>query len=62
MLLEEAIASVTKLERSITMPTNDTDPANGVTGSVTVSWHLCPNSRYILPQRLPGSKLQGRCP
>jgi hypothetical protein len=62
MLLEEAIASVTKLDGVISMPTNDTDPANGVTGTVTVTWHLCPNSLYQSPDRRAGSLRQGRCP
>ena len=58
MLLEEAIASVTKLEGSINFPTNEGDPA----GMTTITWHLCPNSRFQPATRQAGSVRQGRCP
>lgn len=61
MRLEQAIASVTKLEGSINYPTPGVDESNGVTGQTTVNWYLCPNSRYQSPNRQAGSLRQGRC-
>jgi len=40
MTLEHLVASLAKLEGSITYPSPDVDPLNGVTGNVTVSWNL----------------------
>jgi len=60
--LDEAIAGVTELKGVISTPTNDTDPGNGVTGVVTVTWHLCPNARFQPATRDAESHRQGRCP
>lgn len=38
LTLEQAIARLARLQKSITFPGND--PANGVTGSLTISWNL----------------------
>jgi hypothetical protein len=40
MTLEKLFSILSRLEGSITYPSPDTDPLNGVTGSVTVSWNL----------------------
>jgi hypothetical protein len=61
MSLEETLASVAKLEGVNAMPTNDTDPANGVTGHLTVTWTLCPNPLFQTRNRQEGSHEQGRC-
>ena len=60
--LDEAIAGVTELKGVTSTPTNDTDPGNGVTGVVTVTWHLCPNARFQPATRDAESHRQGRCP
>lgn len=40
LTLQQAIAQLARLQGSITYPSPDTDPLNGVSGSVTVSWSL----------------------
>ena len=62
MPLEDAIASVSRLKGVMATPTNDTDPANGITGNLTVTWHLCPNSRVLPNPRDGDSHRQARCP
>jgi len=48
-----------KLVGSYTTPAAETDALNGVSGSLTVTWTLCPSAKYVVPpptnagQRLP---------